>query len=217
MFDFVEWRKYSQNGEDGVLASIFDVIGTTNRYYVEFGCESGHERNTRFLQELGWLGLLMSHDRHDSPFDIKIEHITAENINGLFRKYAIPNAFDLLSIDIDGNDYWVWKAISESYVPRVVVVEYNGLLDAKVSKTIKYDPNFSWNGSSYFGASLKALATLGLEKSYQLVYCESCGVNAFFVHESALPSNYSPLALGHLYYPLHAAYPPDRNSEWQDC
>lgn len=217
MFEFSEWRKYSQNGEDGVLAAIFDRIGITSRYYVEFGCESGHERNTRFLEEQGWTGLLMSHDCHESPFDVKMEHVSAENINDLFQRYSVPASFDLLSIDIDGNDYWVWKAILPSYVPRVVVIEYNGCLDVHVSKTVKYQPDFAWSGTNYFGASLRALAKLAEGKGYQLVYCESVGVNAFFVHASLLPPTYHPVPIEQLYRPLLANYPHEENGEWHEC
>lgn len=108
------------------------------------------------------------------------EFITAENINSLFKKYAVPQDFDLLSIDIDGNDYWVWQAI-EGYSARVVVIEYNSSLLPNESKSIRYDPSFTWDGTNYYGASLLALAKLGGVKGYTLIGCDSRGVNAFFV------------------------------------
>lgn len=116
---------------------------------------------------------------------IKKEFITAENINQLLQKYRVPREFDLLSIDIDSNDYWVWKAI-DNYSPRVVVIEYNSCIPPNESKTIKYDPNARWDGTDYFGASLLALAKLGKSKGYSLVYCESSGVNAFFVRNDLI-------------------------------
>ena len=120
-----ERKRYTQNGEAGVLAEIFARVGVTNRYCVEFGCEDASECNTAFLLEHGWQGLLMDPGGLSrNPWAVvRKELVTAENVNDLFQKYGVPEAFDLLSIDIDGNDYWVWRAIT--YRPRVVVIEYN--------------------------------------------------------------------------------------------
>ncbi|MGI0060808.1 MAG: class I SAM-dependent methyltransferase, partial [Nitrosotalea sp.] len=116
-----EMSVFSQNGEDGILDAIFKKIGTTNNYYVEFGVEDGSQCNTRFLRERrDWKGLMMDGGDCNTPF-IKKEFITAENVNSLFEKYKVPDEFDLLSIDIDGNDYWVWKALDKHYRPRVMV------------------------------------------------------------------------------------------------
>jgi len=105
--------------------------------------------------------------------------VTAENINDLLQKYEVPVSFDLLSIDLDGNDYWVWRAVRRR--PRVVVIEYNAHIGPADSRVIAYDPAFRWAGTDYFGASLRALRDLGQQKGYALVYCESTGTNAFFV------------------------------------
>ena len=135
-----ELRVFSQNGEDGVLAEIFDRIGAGDRYFVEFGAEDGLEGNTRFLREvLGWRGVYIEADPE------KVERLTArvdpqtctvvrsmvtpQNIESLFEQAGVPEAFDLLSIDIDGQDYYVWQAI-ERFRPRVVVIEYNAGLAA---------------------------------------------------------------------------------------
>ncbi|MFQ5748668.1 MAG: hypothetical protein ACE5H3_04325 [Planctomycetota bacterium] len=204
-----EARVFSQNGEDGVIEAIFREIGTTDRFCVEFGVGDGRECNTRKLWELeGWTCLLMD-NQHEGGL-IHKEFITAENINALFDKYRVPREFDLLSIDIDGNDYWVWKAL-EGYRPRVVVVEYNASVPVGESRTIRYDPQFQWQGDDYFGASLQALAGLGCRRGYQLVYCEKKGVNAFFVAKKQLagkglhsdlealyrPPSYGPGGKGH--------------------
>jgi hypothetical protein len=120
---------YSQNGEDGILRIIFEKIGVTNRFCVEFGVQDGRECNTRYLLETaGWSGLRMDGGDHSACYgQVHKEFITAENICSVFDKYAVPREFDLLSIDIDGNDYWVWRAL-EGYTPRVVVIEYNASL-----------------------------------------------------------------------------------------
>lgn len=196
-----ERKVYSQNGEDGVIEAIFEAIGTTNRYFVEFGCGDATECNTAYLLENGWQGLLMDNSGQcrNPRATIRQEVITAENINPLFRKYGVPDEFDLLSIDIDGNDYWVWQQIN--YHPRVVVIEYNAHCSALDRKTIAYDPNFRWSGTDYFGASLAALEEQGREKGYTLVYCEKTGVNAFFVSTRLLPPSFVPSPLQTIYRP----------------
>lgn len=172
---------FSQNGEDGVIEFIFDNIGTTDKFVVEFGCDGGTQCNARYLHEQkGWHYLLMDGGRWGSH--IKHEFITRENINELFRKYKVPNEFDLLSVDIDGNDYWVCKAL-QGYKPRVICQDYNGLYKPPMSVTIEYDPAFVWNGNDYATASLEAFVRLNKTKGYTLVYCECRGVNAFFVRD----------------------------------
>ncbi len=117
--------------------------------------------------------------------DIKIEKVTAENIQNLFQKYNVPKNFDLLSIDIDYNDYWVWKAIVD-YSPRVVVIEFNSSIPPIESRVVPYDAESVWDGTNYFGASLLALQNLGLKKGYTLVGCDNNGVNAFFCKSELL-------------------------------
>jgi hypothetical protein len=180
-----EKKIYSQNGEDGVIESIFREIGTTNRVFVEIGVGDGSENNTRHLVESGWSGLWVD---KISPEEITVKPhgarytkcmVNAENVNQVLSGDSVPKTFDLLSIDIDGVDYWVWKAIK--YRPRVVVIEYNGLIPPPLSQVVPYDPNFAWEPlSTHFGASLSALHGLACKNGYSLLYCN--GVNAFFVY-----------------------------------
>ena len=196
-----EYRVYSQNGEDGVLARIFDVLVHTNRFFVEFGTgPDGTERNTRLLEEKGWTGLLMDRRPAGRAPRIRAEHVTAENVNQVFTNYSVPEEFDLLSIDVDGNDYWIWNALSPAYRPRVVVIEYNAAVPPTESKAITYDPDFEWQKTDYFGASLLALFRLGKRKGYKLIYCESTGVNAFFVRADLCP--WEPDSVRDLYRPM---------------
>ena len=201
-----ERKVYSQNGEDGVLEAIFEAIGTTNRFFVEFGVHDATECNTARLLEQGWTGLMMdgSGISQNPLATIRNEFITRENVSALFAKYQVPEAFDLLSIDIDGNDYWVWQALT--YRPRVVVIEYNASVPHEYRLTIPYDPRFQWDLSDYFGAGIRALAELGESKGYELVYCERAGVNAFFVARSALPADYVPKPLAEIYRPPNYFY-----------
>lgn len=190
---------YSQCGEDGVLLRLFEHIGTTSRTFVEFGAWDGLRfSNTANLRlNHGWTGLLMEgSDRADGEI-VRRELVDAENVNELFARYGVPESFDLLSIDIDGNDYWVWKAI-QGFRARVVVIEYNAHFGLEVSKTMPYDANHVWDKTGYHGASLAAVRKLGLKLGYSLVYTETYGPNAFFVLRSELPADYVDLSLASL-------------------
>ena len=94
----------------------------------------------------------------------------------------MPEEPDLVSIDVDGNDYWIWRALT-GYRPRLVIVEYNGAIDPRERRVMPYTPGFRWDGTSDYGASLGALEELAAEKGYRLVHTELAGVNAFFVRE----------------------------------
>jgi len=181
-------KRYSQNGEDGVIARLFEIAGVTSRFFVEVGTGPGDECNTRLLRERGWSGIMIDSAFEAPSLPLYREFVTAENINDLFAKYGVPESFDLLSIDIDGNDYWVWKAIAPRYRPRVVVIEFNGGLPLDLSITMPYDPAYHWAGQPNVGQSLRAAQELGRAKGYSLVYAEP--PNAFFVLTSILPSHY---------------------------
>lgn len=196
----------SQNGEDGVIEAIFAEIGVTNKYFVEFGCEEAIECNVAQLAAQGWTGLLMDgfHKSKNPLVEIKNEFITADNIQLLFQKYGVPEHFDLLSIDIDGNDFWVWKQITHR--PRVVIMEYNASIPPHLSRTILYNPRFLWSGTDYFGASLLALQKLGQSKGYTLVHCERAGANSFFIANEDLPSGFVPRSIEAIYRPPNYFY-----------
>ncbi len=186
-----EKKIFSQNGEDGVTRKIFDTIGTTNKYFVEFWTYTGEECNTRDLRtNFGWHGLLMDGSHEDLSTNLRMEFITAENINDLFEKYDVPHEFDLLSIDIDYNDFYVWNAI-KNYRPRVVIIEYNGTFPPNEDKVAQYNSRYMWDSSNYFGASIFSLNKLGQSKGYTLVHADSMGVNLFFIRSDIL-QNASP-------------------------
>ena len=187
-----ELKVFSQNGEDGVLAEVFFRIGTDSRWFVEFGIGAGLEGNSVLLADVhGWSGLFIEgaeelHNqlayKYAAIERVSTRHavVTAENIERLMEDASVPKVFDVLTIDIDGNDYWVWNAI-RSHRPRVVVCEYNGSLDPTVSCVQPYTPHLGWDSTEFFGASLTALVQLGRQKGYTLVYTDLTGTNAFFV------------------------------------
>ena len=189
-----ERQVFSQNGEDGIIEEIFKRIGVTNKYFVEFGVGNGLENNTLYLLMKEWSGAWIEGSgsncseiaaRFRSTLInervlVKNAHITSENIGSLLKELDVPVEFDLLSIDIDRNDYWVWKAIKD-HRPRVVVIEYNALFPPGVKWIIPYNPDAVWDRTTYFNASLESLGALALRKGYNLVVCNLTGVNAFFV------------------------------------
>jgi len=173
--------KYSQLNEEEILKKIFQNAGTTNKYFVEFGSGNGYSNsNTRHLKEKGWNGLMM-----DGFFDGNIdenrhkEFITAENICDLFRKHRVPDVFDLLSIDLDGNDLWILGAILEEYSPRIIVAEFNPAIPVGVNQTIEYNPDHEWNNDDYYGASFEAFGCLGSDHGYRIV--DNNGLNLFLL------------------------------------
>lgn len=219
---FIERKEYAQNREDGIINAIFGMIGTTNKFYVEFGVEDGKECNTRYLMKhRGWHGLLLDGSNENAEINLQKEFITAENIETLFKKYNVPKTLDVLSIDIDGNDYWVWKAI-QHYEPRVVIIEYNAHIKPPERKTIPYDPTFVWDKTNYMGASFGALVALGKEKGYTPVATDSCGVNAFFVRNDLISGAFAVPHWEELWHPTAykgkpgLGHPPDpHNRPWQ--
>lgn len=112
--------------------------------------------------------------------------MTVENIERTIEELNIPKSLDILSIDIDGSDYWIWKAIN-NINPRIVVIEYNAAFGMNRSVTVPYEPDFDrfkkHKSGYYHGASLKALTKLGKEKGYSFICCDSNGVNAFFIRD----------------------------------
>lgn len=215
-----EARVYSQGGEDGIIAGLFSRIGTTNRTFVEFGVGDGSECNTANLAiTFGWHGLLMEADaelaerargfyatRPTAPeVNVVTARVTPDTIDHLLRSNGVEGTIDLLSLDIDGNDYWVWQAIT-AIEPRVVVIEYNATFGCERSVTVPYRAGFDryreHASGFYHGASLVALTKLGHEKGYSLAGCDSRGANAFFVKGEEARGKVVPVEPRQAYFPL---------------
>lgn len=192
------FKVYSQNEEDGMIDEIFNRIGTTNRFFIEFGVQDGLECNTHFLLFQGWEGVFIEGSTEycgqiRKNFATPLERgqltllnsfITAENINDLIAQTKAKDLveIDLLSIDIDGNDYHIFNAISV-IKPRVVVIEINAKFPPPTKYIMPYNPTHIWDGSDMHGVSLESLAKLALAKGYNLVGTDLKGVNAFFVRK----------------------------------
>ncbi len=195
-----EFRAFSQFGEDGILAWLLKRIEIPNKVFVEFGVENFTESNTRFLlrSDPGWRGLILDGSEEHMAFVRREEwfwrhhlsavaaFVTRENINDLFRDHGVEGDIGILSVDIDGNDLWVWEAI-DCISPRIVVCEYNSLFGPDRAVALPYDPGFDMfkahYSGLYWGASLKAFNYLAERKGYRLVVGNTTGHNAFFVRE----------------------------------
>jgi hypothetical protein len=191
-FPRAEFRKHSQNGEDGVIAHTFKLVNASSRYYVEFGVENGMECNTRWLREHGWTGLLMDGQVDNPSINLHRELIDEHSIVNLFRKYNVPKEFDLLSVDVDCKDWWLTRRILHGgFRPRVIVNEVNthGFLAPPVAQTVGRNQTIYCTQpfmTSYQGASLSAFSGLYKAFGYRMVYCESKGVNCFAVRDDLL-------------------------------
>lgn len=193
--DLVHWRGkvYSQLWADGIIWKIFRDIGTTNNFFVEFGTQDGSECNTRFLRErCGWTGLLMDGDNDNALISLHSEWITRDNIVHLFEKYNVPRNPDLLSVDIDGNDFHVLEAILEEggFRPRVIVVEAAMTLPPDVDMVIRYKPDHQWDGTCYSSASMLSYQKLGRRFGYSVVAALTPDV--YLVHDPELLKLESP-------------------------
>ena len=182
-----EEKIYSQNGEDGVIGSIFEAIGVTDRVFVEIGCEDGTECNSRYLLEVcGWSGIRLDSAYSDPARSLYRHFVTPENACELLAQYEIPRAFDLLSVDVDFSDFHILSAILSEHKPRVVITEYNSSLGPEIDAVVPSIPGAFWDRTNYFGASYKAFTRLADFFGYSVVYCESVGVNLFMIRNDTL-------------------------------
>lgn len=185
-------KKYtSQFGEDGIIEHIFNTIGTTNKIAVEIGVIGDKvdfpENNTWKLHTKGWNCFWFDLTKPNYELEniiLTTKYLTSNNISDIFSDLKIPNDFDLLGIDIDGNDYHIRKALRQ-YKPRVIIMEYNGCYSPHCDYIMPENNNYIWQGENdtTFGASLKSITKLNNEFGYDLVYCTSEGVNAFFIRK----------------------------------
>lgn len=198
-FAEIEFSAFSQWGEDGIIDWLVSKLPMIPKTFVEFGVENYREANTRLLIQMqNWRGLIIDGSpeniRDIKRQDISWRHqlhslnefITRDNIDQLIVDAGFGGEIGLLSIDIDGNDYWVWQAIT-SVSPAIVVCEYNAVFGDLHPVTVPYRDDFhrskAHHSNLYFGASLPALIYLAREKGYTFVGTNTSGVNAFFVRD----------------------------------
>jgi hypothetical protein len=211
-----EFKAFSQNGEDGIISEIFKRLNIESGYFVEFGVQDGLETNTSLLLFKKWKGIWIEADK--LYFDLILENykhvidnnqlivlnefIKKNNLEEILNKYNLPVDFELLSIDIDSNDYWVWDSLN-TYQPKVIVIEYNAFFPIDVEWVMEYVEDKIWDSSINFGASLSSLVKLGKFKGYTLVACNNTGSNAFFIRNDLVNDNFNILPIDKIYKPIN--------------
>lgn len=208
----------SQFGEDGVVSRVCRDLGISRGTFFEFGIgppwqftfeEKGLEGNFVQLRESGWDGIFMDGREYSQVAGVIQEFVTALNINTLWQIYRIPADLDFLSIDVDGQELWIWMNLYQR--PKVVIVEYNGSIGIDKSLSIQFDVNHVWDGSLYHGASLRAFEKVGNSKQYTLVWAN--GVNAMFVRNDLILNQED-----FIFAEIHRSYPPHapdlKNQVW---
>lgn len=198
----VEFQVFSQFGDDGIIQWLVQQLPSINKTFIEFGVENYRESNTRFLLvNNNWSGFVMDGSQENISaikseqlytfFDLQAvcSFITSENINALLSGTGFNSEPGILSIDIDGNDYWVWKAIT-GIRPAIIICEYNSLFGFNHPYTIPYEDSFVRGTQypfNYYGISLLSACHLAGEKGYSFIGCNSAGNNAYFIDNKYLP------------------------------
>lgn len=194
-----EFKIFSQFGDDGIIQYLISNIPVLNKTFIEFGVEDFFESNTRFLMmNDNWEGFVLDGKKENIDRLIKSsfywkyqlkaesEFITKENINSILEKSGFDHDLGIMHIDLDGNDYWIWKEIDKFY-PRILIIEYNSVLGSDNCWSIPYQADFqrlkAHYSALYWGASLPALFELGKTKGYDFVGCNLNGNNAYFVRK----------------------------------
>lgn len=168
MYELKDKDFYSQSGEGFYLEYIFHHIGTKWREFADIGGGDGfYLSNTRHLQNLGWEGIVL-----DLENGIRVD---ADNVNEW-----LPGKYDLISIDVDGNDYWILEAILKRQKPSVIIAEFNPAFTD--SRAIKYNPDHDWGGTDYYGFSFNAGEKLAAKHGYKIVF-NVANMNLIMVRE----------------------------------
>lgn len=187
-------RRYSQNGEDGIIGAILDRLRIASGAFVELGAADGNENCTRALAATGrWRGVWIEGDPElarraaeiAGPLGVTAVNafVDRDNVVAAVRDGgglgdASP---DVLVIDVDGNDWHLWREVARVWQPALVVAEYNSGLGPSVDWVMPYDARHVWQTDRYQGATLRAFDRLARELGYALVACEAYGANAFWV------------------------------------
>ncbi len=207
----VEFKVFSEYGDDGIIQWLINNIDIPNKTFIEFGVADYRESNTRFLMmNDNWSGFVMDASKKNVSRIInseyywryeliaKSEFISCENINSLISSQSFEKDLGLLHIDLDGNDYWIWEKINV-VEPIIVIIEYNSVFGLNRPITIPYEDNFyrtkAHHSNLYFGSSLRALYHLANQKGYAFIGCNSAGNNAYFIRRDKLNQKVKEISL----------------------
>jgi len=210
-----EFKIFSQFGDDGIIQWLIHALQIKHETFIEFGVADYFESNTRFLlMNNNWSGLVLdgssanveriraSHQMWRHELYAKTAFVTVDNVNQLVSDHPFGREIGLLHIDVDGNDYWLWKAI-ESVSPAIAIIEYNSIFGCDRAITVPYQADFQrtrvHHSNLYYGVSLPALHDLATTKGYTLIGCNSAGNNAYFIRNDCLRDSIAGLGLSEAY------------------
>lgn len=192
-----EFKVFSQFGDDGIIQFLVNYLDLPHKTFVEFGVEDYRESNTRFLMvNNNWKGLIMDGSEENMRkvvssgyywrYDLTAKKlfVDKDNINAFIAEQGFAGRLGLLHIDIDGNDYWLWKAI-DAIDPTIVIMEYNSVFGSEKPWTVPYDKDFqrtkAHSSNLFWGSSILSLCDLAEEKGYIFIGTNSAGNNAYFI------------------------------------
>ena len=224
-----EWKIYSQWGEDGIIQFLIREVTIQYKTFIEFGVEDFRESNCRYLlMSSDWQGFVIDGSsenisrlqnsyfywRHD--LQSMAAFVDKENINGLLKKSNFNRDLGILSVDIDGNDYHILNAINE-FEPRIIISEFNPYFGTERTVSVPYDPKFyrteKHYSNLYYGASIKAIEHLLIEKGYTLVGTGMTGGNAYFVRNDLMTEKLSKLAKNAINFNGHCRESRDKDGK----
>ncbi len=186
------FKTYSQNFEEAYLQRILRNVGVQHNFVLDIGAGDGYSiSNSKFLRDQGFDSLLIDGNNHGNN-EVKEEWITRENILEILSKHKCPQWFDLLSFDLDGNDFYILDQILQYYGPSVIIAEINPAFDFAEAATIQYDPQHKWNETDFYGMSLEALRILADKHDYEVVLVTD-SLNAYLVQKELIPSDFVPI------------------------
>jgi len=179
------WKKYSQHGEEAYLSHILENIKPQNKHIVDLGAWDGfHFSNSRYFIENGYTANLVDGDNRGNE-EVHQQMITKDNITEILEYLSTPTHFDVLSIDLDGNDYYILDELLKNYIPSVIIAEFNPIFSHNESYAIEYNPNHVWQNNDYYGFSFAAGLKLAEKHDYSCIF-QNVSLNMYFVKNTLL-------------------------------
>jgi hypothetical protein len=214
------WKKYSQYGEEAYIEFILKNIKQINKHIVELGAWDGyHFSNSRHFIQNGYSATLVDADNHGNE-EVHLAIITKENISDVLKELKTPTEFDFLSIDLDGNDYWILNEVLKDYKPSLIVAEYNPIFAENESYAIVYNSNHVWGNNDYYGFSFAAGLKLAKKYGYTCIF-QNVSLNMYFVKNELLAESLGidisqiSIHVPKVNYKVENYHPRSGRSDWQ--
>jgi len=206
-------KKWSQAGEEGYIDFILSHIGYGDKFLVDIGASDGKSNsNTRYFRmEKGYNSILIDGKNFGNP-EIKNLWVTRDNIIETLRSYSCPKKFSFLSLDLDGNDYYILKEVITEYQPDLVVCEINGTIPIEFSKTIRYNPDHKYSGDDFYGFSFSAGVKLAEMTGYKVIF-QNDALNLYMLRKDLLVDPNAEIKVDFQHYPYHAHRP---DADWEE-